>query len=87
MFNDVPVATPISGVVSANDAASFAVVTEAAAIVVVPIAPASKPVPAERLLTKVSIELLFELCSEATIGAPLVNVNGIVIVAMMYTSF
>ena len=56
MFNDVPVAAPISGVVSANDAASFAVVIEAAAILAVPIAPASKPGPAERLLTKVSIE-------------------------------
>jgi hypothetical protein len=81
--NDVPVAAPMFGVVKVTDAAIFDVPTAAFAISALPIAPASKLLPALNPLTYVAIVLQLELCSEATIGSPLVKEKGIVTVAMI----
>ena len=74
----------MSGVVSANEVASFAVVIDAAAMLTVPIAPVSKFVPADIAFVNASIASQLALCSEATTGAPLLNVYGMLTVAIMF---
>ena len=72
---------------SCNDVASFAVVIDAAAMLTVSIAPVSKFVPADKPFVNASIASQLALCSEATTGAPLLNVYGIFTVAIMFLGF
>jgi hypothetical protein len=80
---DVAVATPRFGVTRTKEVPNFAEVTAASAMVTVSIAPVSKLLPADKALTNVSIDCQLALCSDATIGSPLLNENGMVTVAMI----
>jgi hypothetical protein len=95
-FNDAPVATPMLGVVKTSDGPSLEVVTAAVAILAAVIAaeamssefiaPASKFAPADRFSAKVFTAVKFAFICAASITVPLLNVFGILNVAITFGS-